>query len=369
MVLEQLLQALQTEDYTTAASFLAELEAREPENPWILFGTARLHEAQSHFEEAGALYRQILRQASGNKLISHARQGIVRVENLQAERRQVEIATARDRGSTEPGLLVLTAVPAADRQAAARSLAQVTGIEAYAARLQIPSRGMRPLRTGPLGELEFFAQSLQQSGVPCFCCSQTTLQALSAIPVVALEPKGEVRAIAHLQNGDPIEFAWADVRGRVVGEIPLPGEVVDVDRRSLKTFRKTDTLDYARFCDLHLGAPQMILRLSDRHYNFQYHADLFSDTATTGTEILTRMKWDRLLAFIAEAVSPETPLHSDFVAFAGAIVDAMHLQKLLAGLETHIDLTAERVKLDPAATRQEALWDAAFMLYSALLHL
>ncbi|MEO0949557.1 MAG: hypothetical protein AAFY11_15715, partial [Cyanobacteria bacterium J06641_5] len=334
------------------------------ENPWIVFGTARLHEAQARLEEACALYRQILHQASGNKLISQARQGIVRIERLQADRYAMEIATARDRGSTEPGLLVLTAVPGEDKQAAARSLARVTGIDVYAARLQIPSRGLRPLRVGPLGELEFFAQSLQHNGVPCFCCSQATLQAFPVVPVAAIEPVGASQALAHRLDGHPIAFAWAEIQGRVVGEIPLPGEIVEINQRSLKTFRKTDTLDYARFCDLHLGPQQTILRLSDRHYDFQHHADLCSGSTTA--QVLTRTKWDRLLAFITGAIPTATPCCSDFDAFARTVKDAMHLQKLLLGLETHIDLSAERVKLAPAAIRQEALWDAAFMLYSAL---
>jgi len=69
-VLEPLLRALETEDFEAVATCLAQLEASDRHNPWIALGTARLHEARGFFETAADLYRQLLQQATGQKLLS-----------------------------------------------------------------------------------------------------------------------------------------------------------------------------------------------------------------------------------------------------------------------------------------------------------
>ncbi len=372
-MLNSLLSALRDEDFQTAAAYLEALRAQEPESPWVTFGTARLHEAEARWEEAVTLYRQLLRQASNSKLIVRARQGIERIEKQQAERHAAAVAEARNSGNTNPGILVLRAISPANRQGAAQCLAKVIDIDAYTARLQLPSRGLRPIRLGPLGELAYFARSLQAEAVPCFCCSEATISELQVFSALALEVEGE-RAIARDSSGRELAFARAAVTARVLGEIPIAGEIVKIDPRAeIKTSRQTDTLDYIHLCDLHLPAQKTIVRLCDRYGELAAGDRGEKTSGAIDRDALTRDKWSRLLATVAEFIPETAPVCDDFDSFAGAVKDAIGFYKFLIGLDARIDIAPERLSIvdtaDPSRQKQGQLWEAAYMFYSALVML
>jgi len=153
------------------------------------------------------------------------------------------------------------------------------------------------------------------------------------------------------------------VSQRVEGLLPLFDEVVDLDARRNLT-RKTQTLDYVQFCDLHLPARSTILRLCDRHYQFQQgitlppkqqNAQSREPQASPLHQATTRTNWNNLLDFLNRQL-PQTPVWSDFNTFAETALD---FREMLGHLPSHIDLYR----------REETPWDPAFQLYSGLVFL
>jgi hypothetical protein len=149
----------------------------------------------------------------------------------------------------------------------------------------------------------------------------------------------------------------------VEGLLPLFEEVVDRDARG-KLQRKTKTLDYVQVCDLHLPARGSILRLSDRHYQFQKSITLAPQQrqdSQAGSQALplhqttTRKNWNNLLDFLNHSL-PQIPVWSDFTPFAETALD---YKEMLGRLPSHIDISR----------RKESLWDPAFQLYSGLVFL
>jgi hypothetical protein len=236
------------------------------------------------------------------------------------------------------------------KQAAAQKLARIMQIDPYTAKLQLPTRGWRLYRTGRVGELQFYASSLRGAEIPCFCAS---LANIKKINVFSVHYFSDSKAVARLgSSGSPspqatvvcqdaqgqlgsFPFNWSEVTQRVEGLLPLFEEVVDRDARG-KLQRKTKTLDYVQVCDLHLPARGSILRLSDRHYQFQKSITL-----------APQQRQDSL---------PQIPVWSDFTPFAETALD---YKEMLGRLPSHIDISR----------RKESLWDPAFQLYSGLVFL
>lgn len=64
-----------------------------------------------------------------------------------------------------------------------------------------------------------------------------------------------------------INFDWSEVTASVVGLLPVFEQVVDVNVHG-KLEPKTETQDYANFCDLHLPRRNSTLRIYDNGYKF-----------------------------------------------------------------------------------------------------
>jgi hypothetical protein len=160
-----------------------------------------------------------------------------------------------------------------------------------------------------------------------------------------------------------LTFSWSEVTQRVEGLLPLFDEVVDRDaRRNLQ--RKTQIMDYLPFCDLHLPQRSSILRLSDRHYQFQQGITFSQSPQNLPDRVpklsplhqtTTRKNWNNLLDFLNRQ-APQLPVWSDFTSFAQTALD---YKEMLGHLPSHIDLFR----------REETLWDPAFQLYSGLVFL
>lgn len=359
-MLEQVANAIKRQDYRTAAQLLKQLMHTESQNPWVQFYVGHLHEATGKPQDAEKAYRQLLRSATNPKIIAQARQGIERLEALKQEKHQHASAQAMAAlGSEELSVLVLEPIPSELKQAAAQRFARIMQLDPYSARLKLPSRGWRLYRVGAVGELQFYTTALMQAEIPCFCTAVSEIGKLNVFQTnyfQSIAPKTTVICQNPQGQRGKLTFNWSEISQRVEGLVPLFEAVLDIDVQH-KLQRKTKTLDYVQFCDLHLPARKTILRLCDRHYEFQQGIS-FSQEPKNPQHIeqtTTRSNWNNLINFLNQQL-PQSPVWSDFTTFAETALD---FSEMLRRIEPHIDLFR----------REETLWDAAFQLYSSLVFL
>ncbi|MBE9129923.1 MULTISPECIES: tetratricopeptide repeat protein [unclassified Coleofasciculus] len=363
-MIDQVSAAFDCQDYRTAARLLKQLVKQEPKNPWVQLYVGRLHEATQKLEAAEKVYRQLLKNTTHPKVVSQARQGLGRLKAIEQEQRQQALTQATtDPNNTQPGVLVLEPINPQEKQVAAQTLARIMQLDPYTARLQLPTRGWRLYRVGAIGELKFYASSLQQESIPCFGATLSDIEALSVFTVHYFSESDRHKTTVICQNPQgqvgALPFNWSEVSQLVEGRLPVFEKVVDLDVRG-KLQRKTQTLDYTQFCDLHLPARKSILRLCDRHYQFQQGIPISSKSETrqkregqTPPLETNRQNWNNLRDFLNRQLL-QKPLWSDFSLFAETALD---YRELLARLPSHIDLFR----------REETPWDSAFQLYSGLV--
>jgi Tetratricopeptide repeat len=352
VMIEQLANAFERKDYHTAAKLLKPLLEESPENPWVQFYLARLHEVSKKYNNAGKVYRQLLQTTSNAKILTQARQGLQRLQEIEQEARQRAIIQATTEPSnTELGVLVLEPLNNALKAQLAPKFAQILQIDIYTARLALPSRGWKLYRTGQIGELEFYGKQLQQAGIPCFWA---TIAAIRQIRLFQVNNFVESAANTTILCRNPanqlgsLTFKWSEVKARVIGLLPIFEQVVDVDAYR-KLERKTKTQDYAQFCDLHLPGRGCILRLSDQSYEFQKGLEITPQTSQN----TIRINWNFLLEWLDQQL-PQIKVWSDFTPFAETILD--HTE-MLGNIQSHIHLFR----------REQTNWDPAFHLYSGLV--
>ncbi|WP_250121725.1 tetratricopeptide repeat protein [Chroococcidiopsis sp. CCMEE 29] len=362
-MLEQVAAAFERQDYRTAAELLKEMLHKSPQDPWVQFYLGRLHEVSGKLEAAEDIYRQLLRSAINSKIVAQARQGLQRLEALAklaegiaTEQRQQAIAQATaDPSNTQMGVLVLEPVPTEIKTTAAQKFAQIMQLDPYTARLQLPSRGWRLCRTGQIGELRFLGQNLRKSGVPCFWATLAEIQRIQVFQVnyfqSAVPPATVVCQNEQGQLGS-LSFNWSEVTQRVTGLLPIFEQVVDLDARG-KLKRKTQTQDYAQFCDLHLPSKLCILRLHDKSYQFQHDVAISKQQSQINSQMTTRINWNNLTGCLDQQLT-HAKSWSDFTPFAETVLEQT---EMLGRLQSHIHLFR----------RTETNWDPAFHLYSGLV--
>jgi Tetratricopeptide repeat len=356
--LEQVAQALERQDYRSATELLKGLWQEMPENPWVQVYRGRLYEAAGKLDQAESVYRQLMREVTNPKVALQARQGLQRIEDLGKQQKADAIAqvTQADPHNQEPGLLVLEAILPETRPAAAAHLAQVMSTDPYTARMQIPNRGWRIYRQGPLGELQFYGQQLQSGGIPAFWVALENLQSLPVFQVKHFTAATPTAAVI-CQNADgqlgELKFNWSEVAQRVEGGLPLFEQVVDTDmRQGTGRQRKSETQDYARICDLHLPGRNCILRLCDHGY--QFHEGLEFTDASELDQLNTRIHWNHLMELLKRQL-PNGVVWKDFAPFAEA---AIAMPILLEHIPSQINLFGQ----------EDGPWNSAFQLYSGLAY-
>ncbi|MCU0565987.1 MAG: tetratricopeptide repeat protein [Oculatellaceae cyanobacterium Prado106] len=348
--------AFNRQDYETVAQLLEPLQKQHPDHPWVKFYTGRYREVLGEVEAAEAIYRELLREVTNPKVVAQARQGLQRLEAYAQQQKEDAIAqSAAEPHHLGVGFLILEPIQGEARQAAAQNLARITKLDAYSARLQIPSRGWRLYRTGIMGEIAFYGNEFRKAGIPAFWMPLSAVQSLRVFRVSylqAVSPQAIVVCQDESDRTGSMSFEWSEVKQRVEGLLPIFESVVDVDaRRNLK--RKEQTLDYAQVVDLHLPKRNCILRFCDRSYQFQQ--GVVFDASQDGqplNRVSTRIRWNTLVHFLGEQLA-EIPLHNDFTVFAETALD--HLD-FIYDLKPHIDLLR----------REPTNWDPAFHLYSGL---
>jgi hypothetical protein len=352
-MLEQVASALERQDYPTAAKLLKQLLKESPDNPWVQFYLGKFYESTRKYAEAEKVYRRLLRDTTNSKLLTQARQGLQRLENIANEERQQAKAKAITDGNTDNGVLVLEPINNELKTQAAQKFAQIMQIDAYNARLILPSRSWRVYRIGALGELKYYGEQLRNANIPCFWITLSQIQKIQVFQVNYFQeaPSGITVVCKNDSNQlGSLNFEWSEVRGRVQGLLPIFEEVVDTNvRRKLE--RKTKTQDYFKFCDLHLPGRNSILRLHDNGYEFQQGIEIGNRTnqSTIG------MNWNSLLSWLNQKLL-QVEISSEFTYFAETALDRTDL---LNQIQSHVHLFR----------REPTAWDSAFHLYSSLVFL
>ncbi|MBW4665487.1 MAG: tetratricopeptide repeat protein [Chroococcus sp. CMT-3BRIN-NPC107] len=351
-MLDDVVAAVERQDYGAAAQLLQPLLQTSPENPWVQFYAGRLYEGLGELESAQNVYQSLLKNATNTKFLAQVRQRLQRLELLIQEQRQRGIAQATSEpNNNQLGVLILEPIDSESKTVAAQNFAQIMELEPYAARLQLPSRGWRFYKSGAIGELQFLGQQLGAAGIPCFW---TTLAKINQIRIfqVSYIQYAEPQATVICQNEQgqmgAMTFSWSEISDRILGLLPIFEQVVDRDVRG-KLQRKTKTQDYAHFCDLVLPSRGCILRIHDNSYEYQKGVTKIakSDRATI------RISWNSLLDFLTLQI-PSIPIWSDFSPFAETVIDQ---NELLKRIPSNIHLLR----------RTPSTWDSAFALYSALV--
>jgi hypothetical protein len=354
-ILERVAEAIDRRDYECAERLLQELKQQDPDNVWSWFYAARLQEISGDSVAAERGYREILCNVTNAKLISQARQGIERLVQIEQKQQQ----QARDRAmaepdSKEPAILILKPIAPELRQSAAQKLAKIAHIDAYNARLLLPTRSMRLYRAGSMGSMRYYTDAIAAAEIPCFCLPINQINQIDVYKVRHFQSISPKMTIACQQSKDCLEtldFDWSQVSQRVEGLLPLFEQCVDRDVRG-KVIRKTQVQDYARVCDLHLRSHNAIVRLCDRTYQFQ-EGVAFADTQRSAEQTTISENWNHLMNFLRDRLG-NTPLWSDFNLFASMAMDFPDTLKLI---EPQIDLFR----------REESQWDNVFQLYSGLV--
>ncbi|MBE9197987.1 MULTISPECIES: tetratricopeptide repeat protein [unclassified Nodularia (in: cyanobacteria)] len=353
-MIKQVATAFERKDYHTAAKLLKQLLKEEPENPWVQFYLGQLHEVSGKRQEAEKIYRQLLRNTTNTKIVNQARQGLQRLQEIVQEERQRAISKATSEPShAEPGVLVLEPLVTELKTIAAPKFAEIMQLDSYSARLVLPSRAWRLYRTGQIGELKYYGQQLQQAGIPCFWKTIAAIQQIQVFQIQYFsesDPKPTVVCRSHENQLGSLTFDWSEVTAKVVGLLPIFEQVIDVDsRRQLEW--KTQTQDYAEFCDLHIPSRNCILRLYDHGYEFLKGVEI-ADQASQNT---ITINWNSLLQWISPHI-PQVKTWSNFTPFAETALDQI---EMLGNIQSHIHLFR----------REKTNWDPAFHLYSSLVFL
>jgi hypothetical protein len=369
-MLEQVTDALNRQDDKTGAKL-----SSQPDDQMVQLGAAQQQEDNNELDKALETYRRLLKSAIGSKILTEARQGIGRIEQIQKEIRLQAKASARAgiEENLEPGFLILEPIELDQKQAAAVKFAQIMGIDPYSARLQLPSRGWRLYRTGTMGELKFYHQQLQQAEIPCFTVSRHDTQQLFVFKVnhfQAFRPQATIVCTDDRSEIRIFNFDWSEVTQMVTGLLPIFEEVVEIDLNN-RTSRKPKILDYVHVCDIQLRNRRSIFRLCSQTYEFseykqlvthnrsQFFSSQFSTQLTGQLEgeavsqrlsSTSRDNWKNLIAQI-ESRCPDIKIWKDFTPFAET---AMGHREMLGHINPHLELLR----------RADSLWDKAFHLYS-----
>ena len=350
--IKQVAAAFENQDYRTAAKLIKQLLKDSPEDPWVLFYLGQLYEVTEKYQEAEKVYRQLLRNTVGAKIVIAAREALQKLEEIQKQKTKEAIAEAiSESDNAQQGVLVLEALNNEIKTQAAQKFAQIMQIDVYSARLLLPSRGWRLYRSGMLGELKFYGEQLLNATIPCFWAKLTDIQKIQVFNVnyfTEFDSKATVVCRDQENKLGSLSFDCSEVKRRVKGLLPIFEEVVDRDVRG-RLERKTQTQDYFQFYDLHLPSRNCILRLYDNGYEYQQGVEITPQSSQN----TIRINWNNLLKFLEKKLY-KIQICSDFTTFAETTLDQT---ELLDKIQPHINLLR----------REKSNWDPAFQLYSGLV--
>lgn len=347
--------ALEAQQLNQAAQLIKQWQHKKPNDPWLALAIGQYWEAKQEPEKAQITYTKLLQTAASTKVISQAREGIQRVRDELARRREHDLNAAKAQpGSEVAAVLVLQPVVGPQRQVAAQGLAKVMQIDAYTARTRLPSQSWRLHRTGPCGELRYFGEQLRQQQVPCFWASMDEVKALPVFRVQTIQSfEPQVTVLCQNAKGQrgTLQFQWSEVSQWVLGALPIYESVVDLGPWG-KLQRKETTQDYAEAMDWHLHERGCVLRFCDRTYRYRESAPAPGLWAPpTDGPLIAATAWKALKTWFGQKIV--TSPHRDFTGFGESALDFIDL---LPDIPPYLELN----RSEPSP------WDAAFQLYSSL---
>ncbi len=345
--------ALGAQQLNQAAQLLKQWQQKNPQDPWLKLAMGRYWEVKDELEKAQVTYTWLLQNTSNPKLLGQAREGVQRLRDQLAQRREHDLEEAKQQpGATAAAALVLEPVMGDRREPAVQGLAQVLQIDAYTARTRLPSKHWRLLRTGPVGELQYLGEQLQAKGTPAFWATLGQVKELSVFRVEAIQAIApQLTAVCQNSSGQrgTIQLGWSDITQWIVGQLPIYESVVDLDARG-KLKRKDATQDYAEIIDWHLHGRGCILRFSDRAYKYR-QAIPIPPAEALPSPLIAFIAWKAMKDYFRSRIDAE-PL-ADFSGFGESALDIIDL---LPPFEAQVDV----------GRSQPNAWDQSFHLYSAL---
>ncbi len=348
---DQVIAALAISDYKQAAKLLQQWQAIAPHSPLLLLYAAQLQEKTQRLETAEKNYTQLLKQAPSSKIMAQARSGIERIQQQRTRERAAALNQAKQaEGGNELAILALAPPSPNHRQQAIAHFANVFNLDAYSARLKVPTSGCRLYRAGGWGEIGYFAQALQPYA-PTLSAQVKDIKAIQIFQICyfeALMPQPSIICKSSKGQLGKISFEWSEINQRVSGQLPIFEQVVDLGNWG-KTIHKEKVQDYAQIVDLHLSDRKIVLRLCDRLYQYPKGISL-----TPSIELNSRIQWNQLLMRLNQSFQG---LHQNQFSHFGQA--ALEFIPLLPPIAAHLDLDR----------RAPSDWDLAFHLYSSLYYL
>ncbi|MEA5466476.1 tetratricopeptide repeat protein [Leptothoe sp. PORK10 BA2] len=344
--------ALDAQDYRRAKQLIQQWRKAAPKDPLVLLSIGRLQEGTLQWDAAEKTYLTFLKRVNNPKLMGQARTGLKRVQQARESSRREALDEAKAvLGSEEPGVLVIK--PPENAQQAAVGMAEVLRIDPYMARLQLPKKGLRLQRTGPIGEMQYYGEALEAAGIPTVWATLDQLKAVQVFQVKhfqAVLPQPVVVCQSPTGQMGSIQFDWSEVTQMVRAQLPVFEQVNDKDPRG-KLQRKELVQDYAQVLDLHVHGRKIILRGCDRTYEFRKSVALIPDQTNLTS---SRLRWNGLWQTIQRSTNCST--QEDFTNFGQG---ALEMMSLLPYMPVYLDLNR----------RKPSDWDTALQIYSTLLFL
>ncbi len=360
-LLDEVTQAFDRRDYRSASIALKKLWQLKPQNPWVQLYRGRLYEVGGNLIQAAETYKNLLKAVPIPKVMAQARQGLDRVAHLEQEQRSREIAlSVSSPDQQQEALLILEAIPSDIRTQASQALGQIMGIDPYSARMQLPNRGWRIYRMGPVGEMKLYGQQMKKQGISAFWIPLNQLkqpQLFLVQTVQADEPQVELICTNPQGKAGAVRFTWAEVDQAVKGRLPIHDRVLEFDplRREIsRRSRKEEIRDYALVIDLHLKQRNCILRFCDRTYQFDQGVDFTPDVHLAQT--VTRSQWNGINNWIATELKKQ-PVWDEFIAFNET---AIEFPQLLKSIDPGFYLHGQEIGQENSRT------NPSFHLYSLL---
>jgi tetratricopeptide (TPR) repeat protein len=366
IAIEEVVNALDCQDYREAAKLLKALRDESPQNPWVGFYVGRYYEETGKLDQAEKAYRRVLREVTNPKIVSQARQGLKRIETRPKERVKEAIAQVKsDPSQLKPGLLVIEPIDVAQRSELVVKFARIMQLQPYNAKLLLPTRTWRMYRTGAIGELRVFVSELRQAGINCFCATLEEIKQVRVFRISHFEAISPQAVVICKDEGDrvgQIAFNWSEVSQQVEGNLPIFKQVAVENHRRTEVTYKQEMHEYVGMKDLHIPGRGCILRLCEEHYQFDKGYAFIPGQDNSGKKqkysidsMSMHLKWQTLIKVLKQHLS-EVPTWTDFTPFAETtLAEADMLERI----PSHIHLF--RVQPTP--------WDPAFHLYSSLVFL
>ncbi len=353
----QVTAALKASNYRQVAALLKQWQATEPQSPLLRLYAGQLQEKTNRPEAAEKNYLKLLKQSPSSKIMSQARAGIQRIHEQQKAEKAEALSQAKAvEGGREVAILAIAALPQDKaeqaRQQAIQSVASIFKLDAYTARMKIPSVGFRIHRIGSWGEISYYQKALQAASVSTLSAKINDIKGLQTFQISHFEALSPQLIVVCKSVGGQlgkISFDSTEISQQVSGQLPIFEQVVDIGNWG-KTVHKEKVQDYAQVVDLHLPARKIVLRLCDRLYQYKKGVAL----TASSKELNSRIQWNHLLAHLNQSIS--APCHSDFTRFGKG---ALEFVNLLPPIHSNLDIDR----------RAPSQWDQAFHLYSSLCYL